>query len=91
MSIRERIAEIDEGAMLFDGFDDAIIGVFERCGQPVVVAYDYEKCVQALVSQGLTEEEAEEHMSFNVEGGWLGDRTPAVVRRLHAEENQTKR
>lgn len=78
-ALREAIAEWDEEILLFDGFDDAVIGVYQRCSQPLVVAYDYHKCIQVLVADGLSEDEAEEHMSFNVEGGWIGDRTPAVI------------
>ena len=78
-TLREAIAEWDEEILLFDGFDDAVIGVYQRCSQPLVVAYDYQRCIQVLMADGLSEEEAEEHMSFNVEGGWIGDRTPAVI------------
>ena len=46
MTIRERISEMvgDEAVTLLDpeSLDEAIVGVFERCGQPPVVVYDYD-------------------------------------------------
>lgn len=76
---REQIAEVDAGVLMMDGFDEAIIGHFTRCGQPTVVAYDHSKCVAVLMAQGLSEEDALDHLSFNCEGAWMGERTPAIV------------
>jgi len=82
-SVRRELAAIDPDILLFDGFDSAIIGTIHRCGQPVLAAYDYDRCIAELVTRdGMTAEEAEEHMTYNVEGGWVGDRTPCVVHRL---------
>ncbi len=69
----------DEELLFADGFDDAILGVIERCSQPLVVVYDRNKCIEILVDQGLSGEEAEEHFAFNVSGAWVGDRTPAFL------------
>lgn len=70
-----------------DGFDDAFVGVIQRCGQPVVLAYDYDKALQILVDRdGMSREEAEEYMEFNVVGAWVGDGTPAFVRTCTMQE-----
>ena len=63
-----------------------------RCGQPTIVVYDREKCIEILMSQiaatpyrGGAElelsihETAEEHFSVNTEGSWVGPRTPAYL------------
>ena len=34
-----------------DGFDEAIIGVGRRCGQPTIVVYNAEKCREILHKQ----------------------------------------
>jgi len=46
--------------MLFaNGLDDAIIGIGRRCGQPDLVVYSVEKCIQILVERdGIEEDEA---------------------------------
>ena len=69
----------DRELLFADGFDEAILGVVERCGHPAVVVYDRDKCIQILVGEGWTETEAQEHFSFNVEGAWVGERTPAFL------------
>jgi hypothetical protein len=80
--IRERIVEYNEEALLADGFDDAIIGIAERCGQKSVVAYDYNQCIAILQSQGMDEEEAIEYFECNTVGSWMGDSTPVFVTRF---------
>lgn len=86
MNVRDRLAAIDEQALFMDGFDDAVVGFFQRCGQPMVVAYDYDKCIAALQAQGLTREDAEEYFESNCEGAWVGERTPAILHPLPDEE-----
>jgi hypothetical protein len=74
----ERLREI----LVADGLDAAIIGVTEGVSEPVV-AYDYDKCVEIFrIRDGMTEEDALEHMSFNVTGAYVGPRTPIFIRFL---------
>ena len=61
-------------------YDEAIVGLGCRCGQPVVIVYDYAKLVAAFVKHdGLTEEEATEWADLNVAGAWLGPHTPILM------------
>lgn len=69
----------DEGMLVADGFDAAIIGVTE--GMEPVVVYDWAKCVEIL-QKDMSEEDALEHMSFNVTGAYVGPRTPIFIRTL---------
>jgi fucose permease len=70
--------------LLVDGFEDAFLGVGMRCGQPDIAVYDWHICVQVLMDRdGMTEEEAEEWMSFNVVGAWVGEMTPIFVMATH--------
>lgn len=72
---------LGDGEMLVaDGFDAAIIGVTEAC-EPTVV-YDWDKCVE-LLRKDMSEEDALEHMSFNVTGAYVGKRTPLFIRLLN--------
>lgn len=82
-SIIERLSEItDGGAVFYEGFDDALIGIADHWngGSHVPVAcYDTEKCVGILVAQGMDETEAWEFFEFNVAGGYVGEYTPVFV------------
>ena len=73
--IRETLGE----ALLMDGFDEAILGICERCGASPVVAYDYIKCVEILVDQGLSRDEAMEYLEFNCVNAYLGEGTPVFI------------
>ncbi len=70
---------MEDELLLADGFDDALIGTGERCGQPTIAVYDREKCIEILQSQGMSYEEAHEYFDFNVVGAWVGDQTPIFV------------
>ncbi len=88
--LREAVAEFAENLgegdemLCADGFEAAILGVTESC-EPVVV-YDWDECVRILqVRDEMTEEDAIEHMSFNVTGSYVGPRTPIFIRFIHAD------
>jgi hypothetical protein len=44
-----------------DGFDEAIIGIAERCAQSPLVVYDAERCIDILVGLGVDEAELRKH------------------------------
>jgi hypothetical protein len=48
---REEIFEINPEAIIYDGLDDAIVGMAERINLGPVVAYDIEKAIDILKSQ----------------------------------------
>ena len=85
MTIREVLAELDEEILLADGFDEALIGYAQRCGQPVLAVYDREKCIAVLMKDGISYEEADEYFEYNVVGAWVGERTPLFLCRPEAE------
>ena len=66
----------------FDGLDDALVGMSEvwlTTGAKVLrTVYSGNKMVEHFVGQGMTEEEAMEWISFNVEGAYVGEATPVV-------------
>lgn len=63
----------DDSFLIADGFDDAVIGLDE---QSMRLVYSVSKCIAILKSEGMTEEDALEHFSFNVSGAYVGDQTP---------------
>ena len=65
----------DEEFLSADGLEDAIIGVY---GEKLV--YSQAKVLDILVKRdGMTDEEALEHFSFNIEGSYMGEKTPIWV------------
>jgi len=85
MTLTELVASHNEEAVLADGFDEAFIGMVERCGLPApVVLYDKGKCIQILIDRdGMTYEDAEEFFDFNVTGAWVGEYTPMFLVDVH--------
>jgi len=74
--------DLYEGMMIANGYDSAIIGIAERCGQPDVLAYSVTRIVDQLVSEGMTYEEAGEYFSFNISGAYVGETTPVFIHDL---------
>lgn len=75
---------------LFDGLEGAFIGVatvWHPDGSRVDRAiYDGDKIATGLEAEGLSREDALEHISFNVEGGYVGEDTPIVVWNCNIED-----
>ena len=44
-----------------DGFDEAIMGIAERCAQSPVGIYDAERCIDILGGLGVDEAELRKH------------------------------
>ncbi len=72
----------DEVLAFADGHDDAIVGVADREGVPVVV-YDARLILDALQTRdGMDRDEAQEFFEFNIAGAWIGEQTPIFLRRI---------
>jgi hypothetical protein len=65
----------DPEAIVWDDFDDAIVGV-DPMGR---IVYDINKMIDVLVQDDMTEEEAQEYLDFNVLSTHVGDLTPIHV------------
>jgi len=64
-----------------DGFDEAVLGIacIKQTGVYVLV-YSRAKCIEILMTRdGMSEEEAQEYFDFNVEGSYMGEKTPIWV------------
>ena len=59
--------------MTADGFDGAILGMDQGTMR---VIYSVEKCMEILEDEGMDQEDAMEHFSYNVEGSYVGELTP---------------
>jgi len=74
----ELVDEFD-GALLADGFEEALVGFGYRFSHPVAI-YDYNRCIEVLMNRdGMTDEEAIEFFDFNVSGAYVGESTPVFL------------
>ena len=75
-------------AILWDGFDEAIIG-FETTDEKII--YDLEKMVSILIVRDkMTEEESREYIGYNILGAYVGERTPIVINLIEKEVSKAE-
>jgi hypothetical protein len=68
-----------EGALLADGFEQALIGFGYQFTYPVAV-YSRKRCMDILVNRDeMSYEEATEYFDFNVAGAYVGESTPIFL------------
>ena len=82
---RQDIADMYGDELLFidpEKFDKCIIGVASRCGMQSSVVYDRDELIKVYMDEGMTEEEASEWISYNVEGAYVGETTPLIMERI---------
>jgi hypothetical protein len=79
MTLRDRIDDMDPDLlMLPPEFDEAVLGMAERAGGLMVVAYDRSRVVDVL-QRGMPRELAEEWYEFNIVQAWMGEGTPLFI------------
>lgn len=73
-----------------DGFDGAFIGiasVWGESGKTDVMVYDGDDILTHLINEdGMSPEEAMEHMLFKIEGSYVGKHTPLIVWRCGLDQ-----
>ena len=80
VSIREELAALNPQALLADGFEDALIGWGMQATKMPVAIYNYDKCVEILINEGSSQDDAIEWMEYNVTNAWYGEGTPIFMR-----------
>jgi hypothetical protein len=79
--------ENEEGMIILDGLDAAVIGLVSRCGQSPCLMYSSERIVRIFMARdGMTREEAEEFFDFNTAGAYLGDTSPFFLHDLECPD-----
>jgi hypothetical protein len=75
----EELMEVYDGCLMADGFEEALIGFGTRFNTPVTI-YNLSKCIDILVERdGMSHDEAQEYMDFNVLGAYVGEETPIFL------------
>jgi hypothetical protein len=59
-------------------FEDAFIGFADRPSLPRLAIYDKNKCIEILIKQGMTNEDAIDYFMFFEEDSWVGDNTAMI-------------
>jgi hypothetical protein len=79
--IFEELEEMNPEALLADGLEDALVGYTVNHHHAHVAVYDIAKCIEVLVKRdGMTHEDADEFLSFNTLGAYVGPNGPLFVR-----------
>tara|TARA_R110002072_G_scaffold250480_3_gene409261 strand:- start:255 stop:644 length:390 start_codon:yes stop_codon:yes gene_type:complete len=73
------LEELNPEAIMYDGFDEALVGMIARCGTEPIALYDREKFLKLLMDKGVTYEEALDYFCYNIEGCWAGPHTPFIA------------
>jgi len=76
--IKEILSEENPNALFADNFDEALIGISRRCGQPSLAVYSITRCLDVLQKE-MSYQDAIEYFEFNVLNSWLGDGTPIFL------------
>ena len=73
----EELAEVSPAALTLDGFDDAYVGFIDRrwttSESGPVACYSRSKCIEKLMDDGMSHEEAEDFFEALIEGCGVGD------------------
>jgi hypothetical protein len=74
------IDEFAEGAIILDGFNDAIVGIVEEFGNGRRILYSKYKILTILCERDLmTMSEAEEFFDYNIIGLYAGEQNPVFL------------
>lgn len=69
-----------EGAIILDGFNDAIVGITEEFGGIKRLLYSKDKILKILQeSNPMTQSEAEEYYDYNIVGLYAGNQNPIFL------------
>ena len=72
--MKDKLVALDPELLFADGYDDCIMGLTFKDGVAVVI-YSADLMIEKLC-EDMTEQEAHEFFSFNIEGAYVGERTP---------------
>ncbi len=67
----------DEDILIPDGFEEAFVGIATQFNKPIAI-FNRQKCIEILCKD-MSYENAVEYFSYNVEGAYVGENTPAFL------------
>ena len=79
----EQLSEYNNEMLFLPDYNtNSLVGVKIQQDNNIVAVYDDFMCVQSLIDEGLSEEEAIEHFEYNTRGAYVGENTPAFLTML---------
>ena len=85
--MKELLEKIDHELLYADGFDDCIIGLTFRDSTPVVL-YSTQKIIRKL-GNDMSHPDAWDYFCFNIEGAYVGERTPVFFDSYMEEDDDS--
>ena len=77
---RDAIASFDPDLKIYPEFDDCIVGIAEGFNVATSVVYDLPAIINQLVdTSDMSYEDAWEHYTYNIRGGYIGEDTPIFI------------
>lgn len=76
----------DQEILIANGFEEAFLGVAVQFNNHIPI-FSKAKCIDILISQGMSYDEAEEFFEFNVQSAWHGSNTPAFIDMFYPEND----
>jgi hypothetical protein len=74
------LSEYNNSMLFLDGYPHScIIGVRIRKDAKIVAAYSDGDCIESLMEDDMTDEEAVEFFEYNTRGSYVGEHTPVFV------------
>jgi len=73
---------LNEDLLKIDGMDKALLGICMTWNDHVLVerlVYNGRVITEILIKKGMSEEDAQEYIDFNIVGAYVGDSTPIVM------------
>jgi len=68
-----------EDLVIADGYEEAFLGIAAGFGGTMVPVYGYELCIQILMREGMSYEEAIEYFEYNTMGAYYSDNQPIYI------------
>ena len=72
--LKNKLVALDPDLLFADGYDDCIIGMTFKHDVAVVI-YSADLMIEKLCND-MSHEEAKEFFEYNIEGAYMGERTP---------------
>lgn len=76
------IHENYESVVLANGYETAFLGVSQTHDGYQRAVYDIDKCIETLINQGMSFEDAQEYFEYNTLGSYIGEETPIFIERF---------
>lgn len=89
--IKEKITEMNPNALFADGFDRALMGYIDSGNGDPVALYNSEKCIDILMKDGSSYEDANDYLCCNVLCAYVGENGPMFADVLSNNAKKTQK